>query len=134
MTKLPFEEGGRGAVTDSLKHSSTKDDKAANDQIKRVAIDDDTVFVFVMDNSNKLRSAMPTFQTLVRAPQSELQGQAVTQLLGEVPQVVLEEAQQALNQELPWRGILPVRTKRGMRWFDVFVRATYRAGRVAGSQ
>ncbi|WP_111641579.1 methyl-accepting chemotaxis protein [Marinimicrobium alkaliphilum] len=95
----------------------------------------DTLFIFSLDTSACVNQSLPNFCGLQGQAADALKGIPLTTLLDALPGAVLEEINQSMAREMPWRGILPFRTARdGIQWFDVIVRPVFRRGQVNGSQ
>jgi len=134
MTKFPYATDKADALKQQLEKAQSQQHQHDANQVQNTHIDRDTLFVFSVNNQLGIRSAMPSFQTLLQKSEASLKTLSLTDVLGHVPKAAIVEIQQAVKDEVPWRGILPVRTDKGLQWFDVFVRAIYRAGKVIGSQ
>ncbi|WP_417441456.1 methyl-accepting chemotaxis protein [Idiomarina sp.] len=106
-----------------------------SERAKFQGINNDTIFVVTFDNDTRVRDAKPAFQSLVKETNDELKHRTRTNIVGEVPKAVLDEIDNAVRNESPWRGVLPIRVAEGRTaWFEVFVRGTYRRGKVTGAQ
>ncbi|RUO31181.1 methyl-accepting chemotaxis protein [Aliidiomarina soli] len=98
-------------------------------------LNDDSVFVFSLNVKGSVRTALPSFQTLMGSDQTQLKSRHLHDLIDAAPQAVLNEIANALESDLPWRGVLCFKTRAwGNVWLDVFARPTYRAGKRNGSQ
>ena len=98
-------------------------------------ITQDTIFVATFNTDNRVRDAKPAFQSLLKESGDALKNRSRADIVGEVPKSVLDEIDNAMRNESPWRGVLPVRIADGRTaWFEVFVRGTYRRGKLSGTQ
>jgi methyl-accepting chemotaxis protein len=98
------------------------------------AIHNDTIFVVGLYSDHTIRDAKPAFQSLFQETQEQLKGRSRDALLGDVPSKALAEVDTAIRNEKSWRGVLPLRVNGRDVWFEVFVRGTYRRGKLNGSQ
>lgn len=98
-------------------------------------ITQDTIFVVTFNTDNRVREAKPAFQSLLKETDSALKNRPRADIVGDVPKLVLTEIDNALRNDSSWRGVLPIRIANGRTaWFEVFVRGTYRRGKLSGSQ
>ncbi|MGM0907166.1 MAG: methyl-accepting chemotaxis protein [Pseudomonadota bacterium] len=98
------------------------------------SIQDDTIFVVGLNSDHTVRDAKPAFQSLFQETQDQLKGRTRERLLGDVPAKVLAEIDHAVKNESSWKGVLPLQVNGRDVWFEVFVRGTYRRGKLNGSQ
>lgn len=103
--------------------------------MQRESYSNDSVFVFSLNLKGMVRNALPAFQDLMGQDEEALRKRHVHDFMVEIPAAVKREIETALENELPWRGILRFNTKPwGKVWLDVFARPTYRRGKRNGSQ
>lgn len=120
-------------ATDGAQFSTTQTNAAHTALTSQ--LDDDSVVVFSISKSGTIRTALPSFQTLMGRSEAELKQLNIDECMVNMPQIVLDEIALALESDLPWRGVLQLRTKAwGAVWLDVFIRPTYRQGKRNGSQ
>jgi len=98
-------------------------------------LNQDTIFVVTFNKDDKVREAKPAFQSLLKESGDALKGRSRADIVGDVPKSVLNEIDNAVSHDSPWRGVLPIRIAAGqIVWFEVFVRGTYRRDKLSGTQ
>ncbi|RUO64747.1 methyl-accepting chemotaxis protein [Idiomarina ramblicola] len=108
--------------------------KSSGKESQFQTIQKDTIFVVGLNSDHTIRDAKPAFQSLFQETQDELKGRSRDRFLADVPANVLAEIDHAVKNESSWKGVLPLQVNGRDVWFEVFVRGTYRRGKINGSQ